>query len=238
MTKKIQTGVNPFGSLANIPQVPGMPPIVEPTFEAAGAQPIEQAPEDAGDPVENEAAFEDAMNAMSYAHDMSDEGQKHTPAVTHDSVEASLTQSFQRGATQEELDNQAASLEAAYQRQRDETFASLGHLHQPASNAKPTNVAKTPQPGQKGFNPFIHKVAPPPPIPVEKFDEQDGLIGWGAFVKFVQQHKEIIQARYPNPRGDCIDTIYKGVPVFNHPTVEYRHKDHGWVSHEVATQGL
>lgn len=228
MTKKIQTGVNPFGSLANIPQVPGMPPIVEPTFEAAGAQPIEQAPED-------------AVNAMSHDHmafGLGISGEVTYGEVTHDSAEASLTQSFQRGATQEELDNQAASLEAAYQRQRDETFASLGHLHQPASNAKPINVAKTPQPGEKGFNPFIHKVAPPPPIPVEKFDEQDGLIGWGAFVKFVQQHKEIIQARYPNPRGDCIDTIYKGVPVFNHPTVEYRHKDHGWVSHEVATQGL
>lgn len=58
---------------------------------------------------------------------------------------------------------------------------------------------------------------------------------WGDLVRFVQKHGEnIIQARYPQPRGECVDTIYRGVTVFRHPTTEVRHVKLGWITWEDA----
>jgi hypothetical protein len=56
---------------------------------------------------------------------------------------------------------------------------------------------------------------------------------WGDFVRFIQKNAEhIIQARHPQPRGEAVDTIYRGVTVLRHPTCEIRHKTEGWISWE------
>ncbi len=76
--------------------------------------------------------------------------------------------------------------------------------------------------------------APPPKAKIvpepEKFEMGDAPL-WGDLVRFVQKHGDvIIQCRHPQPRGIAVDTIYRGVTCFAHPTCELRHIKHGWVS--------
>lgn len=76
------------------------------------------------------------------------------------------------------------------------------------------------------------KVAPAPEP--EIFDLGDAP-SWGELVAFVQRHgKDIIQVRYPAPRGVAIDTLYRGVTVFTHPTCELRHVKLGWIAWQDA----
>src|SRR6185437_16358625 len=60
-------------------------------------------------------------------------------------------------------------------------------------------------------SPFAPKPKAAPAPEPEIFDLGDAP-SWGELVAFVQRHgKDIIQARYPAPRGVAIDTIYRGV---------------------------
>lgn len=69
------------------------------------------------------------------------------------------------------------------------------------------------------------QVAPEP----EPFPMGDAP-SWGDLVRFVQKHGNlIIQVRYPQPKGECIDTLYRGVTVFRHETCQLRHNVEGWI---------
>jgi hypothetical protein len=78
-------------------------------------------------------------------------------------------------------------------------------------------------------SPFAPKPkAAPAPAP-QKFDLGDAP-SWGQLVAFVQRHGDvIIQARYPAPLGEAVDTMYRGVTVIAHPTCELRHVKLGWI---------
>lgn len=106
----------------------------------------------------------------------------------------------------------------------------------------PSNVDTTPKwtPEAGQVSPFGGEVArkspfAPPPKPkvevkIEIYPLAEGDPSWLELVNFVQKHGEfIIQARYPHPRGECVDTIYRGVTVFAHPTTQVRHVKHGWI---------
>jgi hypothetical protein len=94
-----------------------------------------------------------------------------------------------------------------------------------------------PEPQQSVFNPEVPRksvFAPAPKAPapegpkVYPLGEDDPT--WLQLVNFCQKHgKDIIQARYPHPRGECVDTIYRGVTVFAHETTQVRHIKHGWI---------
>jgi hypothetical protein len=94
-----------------------------------------------------------------------------------------------------------------------------------------------PEPQQSPFDPsvktksvFAPKVKPVVKEEAKVFPVTENDPDWVTLVKFVQKHGEhIIQARYPHPRGECIDTIYRGVTVFAHETTQVRHVTQGWI---------
>lgn len=85
-----------------------------------------------------------------------------------------------------------------------------------------------PTPDRK-FNPFKDK----PPVEQATAPEPfsiDGAPSWGDFVKFIMKYGNVIaQARYPQPRGECVDTIWKGVRVVAHEKCQILHTKYGWV---------
>lgn len=86
----------------------------------------------------------------------------------------------------------------------------------------------------KQSSPFAPKPVEKKAVEVEKFEMGDAP-DWGSLVRFVQKHGDvIIQARHPQPRGECIDTIYRGVTVFPYETCQLRHKTLGWVTWQDA----
>jgi len=99
-----------------------------------------------------------------------------------------------------------------------------------------------PEPQQSVFDPKVKakSVFAPPEKPVVKnepivFELHENDPTWLQLVNFCQKHgNDIIQARYPHPRGECVDTIYRGVTVFAHPTTQVRHKIHGWIDWQDA----
>lgn len=110
----------------------------------------------------------------------------------------------------------------------------LGNAPNIVANEAPT---WKPEPQQSPFDasvktksPFAPKVKP---VIVEEskfFPLTDDDPTWLGLVQFCQKHGEnIIQARYPHPRGECIDTIYRGVTVFAHETTQVRHVKLGWI---------
>lgn len=125
----------------------------------------------------------------------------------------------------------------------EQALAALGIDVEPlaASDMQPPQV--TPEQIQSAFggqpmkqaSPFAPKPkaqVEPEPEPL-KLSEDDPT--WLELVQFCQKHGQIvIQARYPQPRGGCIDTIWRGVTVFAHPTTQVRHKDLGWIDWKVA----
>lgn len=83
-------------------------------------------------------------------------------------------------------------------------------------------------------SPFAPKAKPKADAQEEVFEMGDAP-SWGDLVRFVQKHgDDIIQVRYPQPRGECVDTIYRGVTVIRHPATELRHKTLGWITWEDA----
>lgn len=79
-------------------------------------------------------------------------------------------------------------------------------------------------------NPFAPKVREPAPERKPTL-RPDGTPMWGPFVTFVQKHAAIItQVRYPDPLGECIDTIRKGIRVYDHEEAMVRHIDGQWVT--------
>ena len=111
--------------------------------------------------------------------------------------------------------------------------------------SEPTNVATgvetapawKPEAQQSVFDPVVKTKSPfapkAKPVVVEEskfFPVTDDDPTWLTLVQFCQKHGEhIIQARYPHPRGECIDTIYRGVTVFAHETTQVRHIKLGWI---------
>lgn len=78
-------------------------------------------------------------------------------------------------------------------------------------------------------SPFAPKPKPKAEPEPEPFPMGDAPL-WGDLVRFVQKHGDkIIQARHPQPRGICVDTIYRGVTVFPYPETQLRHVDYGWI---------
>lgn len=62
--------------------------------------------------------------------------------------------------------------------------------------------------------------------------EARAIPSWSEFAAHVREHGDtIIQARYPNPPHALIDTIWRGVPVFDSETVGYRYLVLGWLDH-------
>jgi len=79
-------------------------------------------------------------------------------------------------------------------------------------------------------SPFAPKAKAPEMKAPEPFPMTEDTPSWGEFVNFIRKHGDkIVQARYPQPRGECIDTLYRGVQVFPWATSEVRHIAHGWV---------
>lgn len=94
-------------------------------------------------------------------------------------------------------------------------------------------------------NPFTRSVASSEAKPSETvmFDVPDGTPSWRELVGFVVEHgKDINGVRYPNPPRNAevatqgwstvIDTVWKGVPVWNGERCEIRHSRYGWTSWE------
>lgn len=118
----------------------------------------------------------------------------------------------------------------------------------PEGSSTPTNVVNDPippSPEERAAairaslgNDVVAQKSPFAPKPkaksntkeVEVFEMGDAPL-WGDLVKFCQKHGDvIIQARHPQPRGEAIDTVWRGVTVFAHATTEVRHIKHGWVT--------
>lgn len=90
-------------------------------------------------------------------------------------------------------------------------------------------------------NPFTAPPPPPKPFPPEElFDRSESTPPWGTFVQFIMKYGEKIdRAEYPNPprydpsypvdRPITVDTLWKGVPVFNAPAARVHHIAEGWV---------
>jgi hypothetical protein len=69
--------------------------------------------------------------------------------------------------------------------------------------------------------------------PREGSHEGEAIPAWIDFVAHITKHGDkIIQARYPNPRAEVVDTIWRGVPIFDSETVEYRYLSGGWIEHD------
>ena len=84
-------------------------------------------------------------------------------------------------------------------------------------------------------SPFAPKAKPVVVEEVKVFPLSENDPSWLELVKFCQKHGDnIIQARYPHPRGECIDTIYRGVTVFAHESTQVRHKVLGWINWQDA----
>ena len=108
-----------------------------------------------------------------------------------------------------------------------DAFAARDEFERKAGDASPFVAPPTPD---RKFNPFTDKP------PVEKADEAqpfslEGAPSWGDFVKFIMKYGNVIaQARYPQPRGECVDTIWKGVRVVAHEKCQILHLQYGWVN--------
>lgn len=87
-------------------------------------------------------------------------------------------------------------------------------------------------------NPFL---APPPaeaPEAPKLHEPDEDTPQWGTFVNFILRYGDvIISGEYPTPRGECVDTIWRGVPVVDGPRARVRHKHAGWVNWETAVKG-
>jgi hypothetical protein len=111
-------------------------------------------------------------------------------------------------------------------------------FNQPETTAEPSDIerARASFAGEpvKQRSPF----APAPKAPeVEEKPvyEMGDAPTWAEFVNFIRAHGNLIhRARYPQPRGECIDTMWKGVTVLAHPTCEIQHVQYGWVSWDDA----
>jgi len=63
------------------------------------------------------------------------------------------------------------------------------------------------------------------------FYEMGDAPDWSEFVKFVRDHGNLVhRVSHPQPKGDCIDTLWKGVPVIAEPECRLQHVQYGWVS--------
>lgn len=96
---------------------------------------------------------------------------------------------------------------------------------------KPEGTQQSPfDPSVKTKSVFAPKVKPVVVEEKKVFPLTENDPTWIELVKFCQKHGDmIIQARYPHPRGECIDTIYRGVTVFAHETTQVRHITVGWI---------
>jgi hypothetical protein len=90
-------------------------------------------------------------------------------------------------------------------------------------------------------NPFARKAeAPQAPSQTVWPDDSPGMLSrpsWRELVNFVLEHgKDIQRVRYPNPpvgvgahgASTVIDTVWKGVPVWNAGKCEIEHVKYGW----------
>jgi hypothetical protein len=83
----------------------------------------------------------------------------------------------------------------------------------------------------------VKQASPFAPKPKEKkveekpaFELTENDPSWGELVNFCRQHGDkIIQAHYPTPRGECVDTLWRGIPVTAHEITQVRHIDLGWI---------
>lgn len=104
-----------------------------------------------------------------------------------------------------------------------------------ASSEPPATPMAEPQRSVFSGEPPKKSVFAPSAKKVEEVKENVFPLGendpsWIELVRFAQKHgNTIVQARYPHPRGLCIDTMYRGVTVFPHPTTQVRHVVHGWI---------
>ena len=81
----------------------------------------------------------------------------------------------------------------------------------------------------KQASPFAPPPKPKAAAEAPKFEMGEAPL-WGDLVRFVQKHGDvIIQVRHPQPRGEAVDTIWRGVTCFAYETCELRHVKHGWV---------
>lgn len=107
-----------------------------------------------------------------------------------------------------------------------DAFAARENFERRPGDASPFEQEPTPD---RKFNPFkdkppVEKAAEPEPYSL------DGAPSWGDFVKFIMKYGNVIaQARYPQPRGECVDTIWKGIRVIAHEKCQILHIKHGWV---------
>lgn len=79
-------------------------------------------------------------------------------------------------------------------------------------------------------SPFAPKAKPKKVEEKIEFEVTENDPSWGEFVNFCRKHGEhIIQARYPKPLGECVDTLWRGITVFAHETTQVRHVKLGWI---------
>jgi len=85
-------------------------------------------------------------------------------------------------------------------------------------------------------NPFAAKKAVPVAEPVtQEINRREGTPAWSQFALFICKHGQVItKARYPFPMGECVDTMWRGVPVTHWETAEVFHKTEGWIDWETA----
>ena len=113
------------------------------------------------------------------------------------------------------------------------TRSAMGATIQPPPSQAKIDAAFSGQP-VKQSSPFAPKPKAPVEAKPEPFEMGDAP-SWGDLVRFVQKHGNIIiQVRHPRPLGECVDTLWRGVTTFAHPTCQLRHKDLGWIDWQDA----
>lgn len=117
-------------------------------------------------------------------------------------------------------------VESEQQSALEDAFAARDDFERKEGDASPFVAPPTPD---RKFNPFTDKPPVEKAAEVEPFS-MEGAPSWGDFVKFIMKYGNMIaQARYPQPRGECVDTIWKGVRVVPHEKCQILHLQYGWV---------